>query len=143
MSVTGVAVGVADEGGKRMKIAVALFGDEISPRFDCCTGLLTKDRDGHQVRVDLRGRSAEARVEEVVDCRPDCLLCGGIRRCDVYLFTECGIRVIEELSGDAQTIAQQYKSGTLVKGNRNCVTKAEPRGYGPRRKRHGGQHARL
>ena len=119
MPATRRATIVADEVRKDLKIAAALFGEEISPRFDCCTGLLVWDEDGYEVRLDLRGRTAGARIEEVIRLKPDCLLCGGIRRCDLFLLTKCGVRVIDGLTGEARTAVAQCRNGTLGTGTEN------------------------
>jgi len=125
-----------------MKIAAALFGEEISPRFDCCTGLLVRDEGGHEVRLDLRGWTAGARVEELVRRKPDCLLCGGIRRCDLFLLTECGIRVIDGLTGEARTAVEQCSDGTLQAKMENNTTQAAPRCRRRCHRQRGGRNAR-
>lgn len=96
-----------------MKIAIALFGDEVSPRFDCCTGLRFVSDDGSEENLDLRGQTATARMSEVLKRHPSQLLCGGIRRCDLFLLLESGIQVIEGLCGDASVALDACKRGEL------------------------------
>ena len=116
-----MAVVVVNENRGTMRIAVALFGDEVSPRFDCCTGLLVQDADGSEVRLDLCGRTAHARIQEVVRQKPDCLLCGGIRRCDLFFLTETGIQVIDGLSGEARVAVDACRNDALNQETENQI----------------------
>lgn len=124
-----------------MKVAAALFGEEISPRFDCCTGLLILDEDESEVKLDFRGRTAGARIEEVIRRKPDWLLCGGIRRCDLLLLTECGIRVVHGLTGPARMAVDQCRNGTLKTGAEKNSTQVALRGRGRCRRQKGGRNA--
>jgi hypothetical protein len=99
-----------------MKIVTALFGEEVSPRFDCCTGLLVSGTDGTELPLDFRGQTDSARIGEVVRQRPDVLLCGGIRRCDLVVLAESGIRVIDGLNGEARLAVEQCRSGAFRPG---------------------------
>jgi len=137
-----VATTAEDEKEGRMKVAAALFDEEISPRFDCCTGLLVCGPDGSEVRLDLRGRTPGSRLEEVVRCKPDCLLCGGIRRCDLFMLTDCGIHVIDGLTGDARDAVSRCRDGTLESGGAGFFTPATQRRHGRCRRRKGGHNAR-
>lgn len=126
-----------------MKIAAALFGEEISPRFDCCTGLLVCGEEGNEVRLDFRGQTAGIRIEEVLRRKPDCLLCGGIRRCDLFMLTECGIHVIDGLTGDAHDAVNRCRKGTLETEDQRNDDQAAQRRRRRCRRQGGGRNART
>ncbi len=125
-----------------MKIVAALFGQEISPRFDCCVGLLVCDEESER-QLDLRGWTVGERLEEVIKIMPDCLLCGGIRRCDLYVLNECGINVWDGLTGEARRAVEECQRGTL---GRAVTTNNSPRLSSARsrrcRRKKGGNNAR-
>lgn len=126
-----------------LTIAAALFGDEISPRFDCCTGLLVVKSDGSVERRDLRGRTAGFRIAAVLQCRPTCLLCGGIRRRDSFLMTDNGIRVIDGLCGQANAAVEALKAGLLQEQTGNNSNRADSKNNRRCRSKHeGGRNAR-
>lgn len=97
-----------------MKIAISLFGEEVSPRFDCCTGLRFVEQDGVEENLALRGQSAGERLSEVLRRQPQVLLCGGIRRCDLFLLAASGIKVIDGLYGPASEALEACLQGTLT-----------------------------
>ena len=129
-----------------MIVGIALFNDEISPRFDCCTGLAVVDTAKgfkNATRIDLRGTDYHRRVDEFLAHKLDVLLCGGIRRCDFYLLKTSGIDMIPGLSGSAADRLADFTRGSL-----KPQTDPYPSGRGRRRemrsgrKKHGG-HGRM
>lgn len=95
-----------------MKLVVALFENDISPRLDCCTSMLVVDGAEEEI-IDLSEATWMERLEEIVNRAPQALLCGGVRRCDYFYLVQSGIRVYSELSGLARERLVEALSGEL------------------------------
>ena len=100
-----------------MKVAVALFGTRTSPRAECCTAvLLAEVTDGHAEALGIvtaPGVALAERVATLREARVKLLVCGGITMEAAQAVRAAGIRVISDVSGDAQEILRQLATGAL------------------------------
>jgi predicted Fe-Mo cluster-binding NifX family protein len=99
-----------------MRIAVALFGEEMSPRFDCCGALAFADSEqgfDHAEIIELTTPDGERRMGLLSAHQSQVLLCGGIRRCDWLRIQALGIEVISGLQGQASDCYRDFQEGCL------------------------------
>jgi predicted Fe-Mo cluster-binding NifX family protein len=99
-----------------MWVAVALFGEEISPRFDCCGALAFVDSEqGFETAevIHFNNPDGEKRLGLLLERNAQVLLCGGIRRCDWFRLQAQGIEVFSGLQGQASDCFKDYREGRL------------------------------
>jgi predicted Fe-Mo cluster-binding NifX family protein len=100
-----------------MRIAIATYGEMISPRFDCASTLRV---------LEWAGNGLSDRREELLQMAEGCshaemllrqnvsaLLCGGIRRCDHHRLTGAGIDVNAGHCGPYLDVFREYLAGRL------------------------------
>ena len=100
-------------------VAVSMFVDEISPRFDCCSELAFVDSERGFDAAEMTvcgGPDGEKRLEMIALKHAETLLCGGIRRCDWLTLRSRGVEVISGLHGRAGDLFEQYVAGVLRPG---------------------------
>ena len=118
-----------------MLVAVALFGNEISPRLDCCTSLAFVPLEGEwsdATRVEFDDGEDFRRLQTILDRETGKLLCGGIRRRDWMLLSGSGVEIVANLTGGAQPRFEELKAGLLIP-----VLPTWKRAGGPCRRRRG------
>jgi len=102
-----------------MKIAIPLFQNRVSPRFEFAPALLVATVRDNQVvekkQLDISAyeydpfhRSSLLRKLEV-----DVLICGGLEDFTVRLLNGKKVAVIPSISGDANEALQRYLQGSL------------------------------
>lgn len=99
-----------------MRLAIALFGEEISPRFDCCAALAILDSAAAFTtaeRMCCGTPDGERRLNLLLSQKVELLLCGGLRRCDWFRLEAQGIRVLAGFQGQANEIFIAYQEGCL------------------------------
>lgn len=100
-----------------MRIAIPVFGANISPRFDCASSVLMVDvTDGavtgrrmEAVEPFLRRHQLDVLRRKGVEV----LLCGGIRRCDYFWLVRSGITVHAGLVGEVEELITAYLQGKI------------------------------
>lgn len=108
-----------------MVIAVALFGDEISPRFDCCVELAFVADQGDLCsakRMRMKRSDSEARIMRLMDQSCRALLCGGIRHRDRLRLKASGITVIDGLYGPAHERLREYQNRRIINTMKIAIT---------------------
>ncbi len=128
-----------------MNVAIALFGNEISPRLDCCTSLAFVSLEGDwsdAERIDFNSQEDFRRLEILLDRKTDKLLCGGIRRRDWMLLSGSGVEILANLTGSAQLRFQELKSGLLIPVLPSWKRAGGPCRHRQGRNRQGGQSCR-
>jgi len=128
-----------------MNIAIPIFRERISPRFDTAARFLLVE-----VENGVVNRRAEQAVEEDARCRRtefllrnrvDVLLCGGIRQCDYFSVVSAGIDVYPGLIGETNDVLDAFLSGEISKdGFCGAFIPVPPRRY--RGRNHGYGKAR-
>lgn len=87
-----------------MKIAVALFGERISPNFSTAPELLILvTQEGSTPcswKAPMEGMSSRQRAIRLLSMGVDVLLCGGIDRATRVDLERKGVRVVSDLAGD-------------------------------------------
>ncbi len=99
-----------------MTVAVALFRNEISPRFDCCAGLVFVEPGASWIEArhaTPETEGAESRIQLILQGKTDVFLCGGIRRCDYLRLQSEGVTVIPGLTGPAAERYREYLENRL------------------------------
>ncbi|RJO64424.1 MAG: hypothetical protein C4523_18350 [Myxococcales bacterium] len=120
-----------------MKVVVALFDEEVSPRLDGCTGILVAD-DEIEAIIDLKQATCQQRLMEIVKQAPAMLLCGGVRRCDYFFLVHSGVQVLTGLSGSARTRLDEFRGGALRVDAPQIANQTKPGACRFRRRRQGG-----
>ena len=115
-----------------MRIAIATYGEMISPRFDCASTLRILEWTGGDPseRRETRLQLAEGCVHSEMLLRENvsALLCGGIRRCDYHRLADAGVMVIAGLNGSFPDVFREFLAGRL----KSQPPWERPQGCGPR-----------
>ena len=102
------------------KIAIPLFNERVSPRFDCAQSFLlveTEDRrivESEEVRTGQL--STMERVGKLSDLRVDALICGGIDEVSARRLVHKGIRIYAWITGMARDALSSFLNGDLESG---------------------------
>jgi len=97
-------------------IAISLFAEEISPRFDCCSALAFADSEQAYEKAEIvpcYGPDGEKRLSNIIARKASVLICDGIRRCDWFRLRALGIEVFSGFQGKAEDLFKKYKEGCL------------------------------
>ncbi|MBN1382170.1 MAG: dinitrogenase iron-molybdenum cofactor biosynthesis protein [Deltaproteobacteria bacterium] len=104
----------------RFKVALAVWGDKMSPVFDSAsTALVVEIKDGKE-----NGRRHETLGPELPYARAlklsgwgiRVLICGAISTGFTRTIEGYGVQVISFISGDVQKVVEAYLNGTLTVG---------------------------
>lgn len=102
-----------------MNIAIPVFANRVSPRFDSADKcLLVRVSNGvvhERTEQPMRGVMGWRRAELLTKHSVDVLLCGGIRQCDYFAVADAGIDVYPGLMGEVNDILDAFFSGKISK----------------------------
>jgi predicted Fe-Mo cluster-binding NifX family protein len=100
-----------------MRVAIPMFGEDISPRFCFAREMVVIERQGSdevsRERVMLGDVSWPGRFSVLTEHRVDVLLCGGFPRDFLPLAAAAGVRVIVGLAGTVEQVAKAFFDGTV------------------------------
>ncbi|MFH0814463.1 MAG: NifB/NifX family molybdenum-iron cluster-binding protein [Pseudomonadota bacterium] len=100
-----------------MKIAIPLFNNRVSPRFDFAPSLLVAAIENNQIRerkeIALKGFNLFQRCSILKDLGVNTLICGGIQDFLTRSLDFTSVKVISPISGDAEEVLQRFLQGTL------------------------------
>ncbi len=100
-----------------MRVAIPLFGADVSPRFCFAREMIVIERQGRdevsRERVMLGEVSWPERFSVLTKHRVDVLLCGGFPRDFLPLAAAAGIHVIVGLAGTLEQVAKAFFEGTV------------------------------
>lgn len=100
-----------------MKVAIPLFVNRISPRFDFAPTLGLFDIEGEKVvetkEISCKGLTDLERVLRLKDLGVKTLICGGLPNYLLGLLNHHGIEVIPWVAGDANEALALYLQGKL------------------------------
>jgi len=103
-----------------MKIAIPIFGNRVSPRFDCAYRFLIvsteKDRILDKENIVLGSINPIQRVNELANMGVDTLICGAINEFTFRMLTDKGINVIPWVIGNTDEVLDLFLSGGLEPG---------------------------
>ena len=103
-----------------MRVALPLFGTDLSPRFCFASEVLIVTQDGRnggetqpREKLSLDGLGWPDRLERLAARHVDVLLCGGFPRVFLDRATGLGIQVQVGLGGDAERVLDAFRRGAL------------------------------
>jgi predicted Fe-Mo cluster-binding NifX family protein len=109
-----------------MKIAIALFGNKVSPRFDLSPELWLiteeKGRVAHQEKMSMDRLSLPQRIETLTSNGVNKLICGGIHESSLDRLENTGIDVFHNVIGEAKIALTLCLEGILQSGS-DCEKK--------------------
>jgi predicted Fe-Mo cluster-binding NifX family protein len=103
-----------------MKIAIPIFGNRISPRFDFSPEMWIIDVEGGEVvrqeKLPTANLNLPQRLEQITSNGVDKVICGGIDGfCQSQLGSR-GIDVVQDVIGDAEIVFDLFMKGRLRPG---------------------------
>ena len=114
-----------------MRIAIPVFGNRISPRFDFAPMFALFDLDGKNIAeksmISCNGWHDTERVSKLKDLAVDLMICGGLPNHLLDVFENSGIRVIPWVAGDAAEALSLFLRDRLVQGMAICPGKGRTR----------------
>ena len=103
-----------------MKIAIPIFGNRISPRFDFSPEMwiveVEKDEVVREEKLSTGNLNIPQRLEQITSNGVDRVICGGI---DGFSRNELGCRgidVVQDVIGDAEIVFDLFMKGRLRPG---------------------------
>jgi len=103
-----------------MKIAIPLFGNRISPRFDFSPEIWIIEVEGGEVisqeKLSIANLNLPQRLEQVTSNGVDKVICGGIDGFSRNQLGSRGIAVIQDVIGDAEVVFDLFMRGRLRPG---------------------------
>jgi predicted Fe-Mo cluster-binding NifX family protein len=123
-----------------MKIAITLFIDRISPRFDFAPTLGLFNIEGEKIveskEVSCEGWNDMERVSRLKELGVQTVICGGLPNHLLGLLNHNGIKVIPWVAGDANEALTLFLQGRLSSGMALCPGKERRGRFCRRRTRH-------
>jgi predicted Fe-Mo cluster-binding NifX family protein len=124
-----------------MKVAIALFKDRISPRFDVCPEIwIVELRDGeviNQEKWPMASFNLQQRLDQLASKGVDKIICGGIDSFCMDHLGNNGIDVIHNVAGEAGEALNLFLRGVLRPGF--YCNGGKGRGFCPWRRGAGGR----
>jgi len=100
-----------------MKVAIPLFHDRVSPRFDFAPTLMVATIENNQVvseeKINLKDYNLIQRSNLLQQLGVDTLICGGVQDFLIPLLGNKNVRVITPVIGEAREVLQQFLKGNL------------------------------
>jgi predicted Fe-Mo cluster-binding NifX family protein len=114
-----------------MKIAIPLFGNRISPRFDFSPEMWIITIEGKEVmdqeRLSMGNLNLPQRLDHLAARGVDKVICGGIDGFSVNQLGNRGIDVVQDVIGEAQLAFDLFMKGRLRPGF--CCERRRGRGF--------------
>jgi predicted Fe-Mo cluster-binding NifX family protein len=123
-----------------MKVAIALFKDRISPRFDVCPEIWIIELNNGEVisqeKRPMESFNLQQRLDQVTSNGVHKIICGGIDSFCMDHLGNMGIDVIHNVAGEAGEVLNLFirgmlRSGFYCNGKRGrgfCGWRTGPRG---------------
>ena len=100
-----------------MKVAIPLFNNRVSPRFEFAPSLLLARVENNQVmetqEINLKDYDLFQRCALLKDLAVDTLICGGIQGFVIRSLSLTIVQVITPISGEAEEALQSFLQGGL------------------------------
>ncbi|UWG95552.1 P-loop NTPase [Dehalobacter sp. DCM] len=114
----------SENGGRKMKIAVASEGKMVTEHFGHCEGFIIFDTEGQNIikneTVANPGHRPGFLPNFLNDLGVNVIISGGMGGGAIDIFNEKGIEVIVGASGEAKTAVEQYLQGNLKSTGSVC-----------------------
>jgi predicted Fe-Mo cluster-binding NifX family protein len=124
-----------------MKIAIPIFGNRISPRFDFSPEIwvieVERGKVVGQEKLSTANLNLPQRLEQVTSNGVDKVICGGIDGLSRNQLGSRGIDVVQDVIGDADIVFDLFMRGRLRPGF--CFERRGRRGFCPWRRDSGGR----
>jgi len=119
-----------------MKVAIAVFGSRVSPRFDCAAELLVAEiRDGVVARTEQLADGQSNPLQRIARLRElgvDAVVCGAITGFVLRHLVANGIEVYPWTTGEASEVLEALARGELAAGPPAAGRPGRGRGRGRR-----------
>jgi len=119
-----------------MKIAIPLFGNRISPRFDFSPEIwiitVENGEAVNQEKLPMANLNSFQRIEQITTNGVDNVVCGGIDGFSLNQLGNRGIEVMHDIIGEAEVAFNLFMRGKLRPGL--CCERKAGRGFCPWRK---------
>jgi predicted Fe-Mo cluster-binding NifX family protein len=103
-----------------MKVAIPLFKDRISPRFDVCPEIwiieLNNGEVINQEKWPMESFNLQQRLDQLISKGVDKIICGGIDSFCIGQLGNRGIDVIHNVAGEAGEVLNLFMRGVLRPG---------------------------
>jgi predicted Fe-Mo cluster-binding NifX family protein len=103
-----------------MKIAIPMFGNRISPRFDFSPEMWIIDVEGGKVvrqeKLPTAHLNLPQRLEQITSNGVDKVICGGIDGFCQNQLGGRGIDIVQDVMGDAEIVFDLFMKGRLQPG---------------------------
>jgi predicted Fe-Mo cluster-binding NifX family protein len=103
-----------------MKVAIPLFKDRISPRFDVCPEIwiveLNNGKVVNEERWAIETFNLQRRLDQLTSKKVDKVICGGIDSFCVDHLRSMGIDVLHNVAGEAGEVLNFFIRGGLRPG---------------------------
>jgi predicted Fe-Mo cluster-binding NifX family protein len=104
-----------------MKVAIALFKDRISPRFDVCPEIWIVELNNREVisqeKRPMESFNLQQRLDQLTSKGVDKIICGGIDSFCMDHLGNMGIDVIHDVAGEAGEVLNLFIRGALRPGS--------------------------
>ena len=124
-----------------MKIAIPIFVNRISPRFDFSPEIWVIEVERGKVlgqeKLSTANLNLPQRLEQVTSNGVDKIICGGIDGLSRNQLGSKGIDVVQDVIGDADIVFDLFIRGRLRPGF--CCERRGRRGFCPWRRESGGR----
>jgi predicted Fe-Mo cluster-binding NifX family protein len=103
-----------------MKIAIPLFGNRISPRFDFSpeVWIITVENGEvvNQEKIPMTNFNLPQRLDQLTSNRVNQVICGGIDGFSLNQLGSRGISVLHNIAGEAEVVFHLFLKGRLRPG---------------------------
>jgi predicted Fe-Mo cluster-binding NifX family protein len=124
-----------------MKIAIPIFENRISPRFDFSPQMWVIEVERGKVvgreKFSTANLNLPQRLDQITSNGVDKIICGGIDGLSRDQLGSRGIDVVQDVTGDADMVFDLFMRGRLRSGF--CCERRRGRGFCPWRKGSGGR----
>ena len=102
-----------------IRCAVPVFGQDVAPRYDVAVMFRLFEVNRKKIvsldkTLNTSGLDGEARLAMLIGAGTEVLLCGGIRRFDLFRLHAEGIRVVPGLRGPVEAVVSAFANGQVV-----------------------------
>ncbi|HMK49732.1 MAG TPA: NifB/NifX family molybdenum-iron cluster-binding protein [Thermodesulfovibrionales bacterium] len=108
------------DGNNFVRVAMPVFENRISPRFDCAPTLVLCDVAGQRVtdrkEIFCEGWSDIERISKLKEMKVDTLICGGLPSHLQGILKNNGVNIIPWVAGNSDEIMKTFLQGKLNPG---------------------------
>ena len=103
-----------------MKIAIAIFGTRVSPRFDFAPGFMLVEMTNGEIvsrrEIPAEGWDGFERIKELAELAVETVICGAIDQFSLRQLEVRGIKVYSWITGEAEDALSSFQKGQLKSG---------------------------